>query len=268
MNDHPQPLLHLAITKGYPRIVRLLIEAGAEVDLPGAQGISPLSLAYQKRDLASMDALLAAKAETNDGTLHDAAHCLDLKAIQLLICHEHDPDFPSIRHDGRGALAELCYRAPLHAQRCADSEVKKCIKTLIEGGARDDIHTVTDDDLGRSLLHLSLDSSKPYLMTKAFLESGQYKHVNDDFNLYNDGEYTYSPISYVEKDRWKGQEQDRQSVLNLLKKNTRFGDGFGGMKPHNLSICSVRRTISYKQRNIEKRTLQNGSVGRSNRMND
>jgi hypothetical protein len=218
VNDHPQPLLHLAITKGYPLIVRLLIQAGAEVDLPSAQGVSPLSLAFQKGDLASMDALLAANADTNDGTLHDAARCLDLKAIEMLIIHGHDPDFPSIRHDGRGALAELCYRAPQHAPRCTDSKVKKTIKALVDGGAQKDIHTITDDDLGRSLLHLALDSSKPYLMAKAFLESGQYKHVNDDFNLYNDGEFTYSPISYVEKGAWEGTEQNRQPVLNLLKK--------------------------------------------------
>ena len=55
-------------------------------------------------------------------------------------------------------------------------------------------------------------------MAKAFLECGQYKPVNDGFNLYNDGEYTYSPISYVEKGAWGDVKPNRQPVLNLLKK--------------------------------------------------
>jgi hypothetical protein len=96
--------------------------------------------------------------------------------------------------------------------------MKKCIKALISGGAQQDIQTITDDDLGRSLLHLALDSGSPYVMAKAFLECGSYKNVNDDFNLYNDGEYIYSPISYVEKGRWEGEERNRQPILNLLKK--------------------------------------------------
>jgi hypothetical protein len=217
MDGHAQPLLHLAITKRYSRVVRLLIEAGADVDLPTGQGISPLSLAFQKGDFSSVDALIAANAQLNDGTLHDAAHCLDSKAIELLTAHGHDPNFPSLRHDGRGALAELCLKAPLYASKCVEIEVKKAVKALVDGGAQTGILTVTENRPERSLLLLALESDKPFVMAQGFLASGQYIHVNADFNLYNDGEYMYSPIMYIEKGLWEGQRKNRQPALNVLR---------------------------------------------------
>jgi hypothetical protein len=60
---------------------------------------------------------------------------------------------------------------PRHAPRCTDGEVKESTKALIDGGAQKDIHTINDDGLGRSLLHLALNSGKPYLMAKAMMAS-------------------------------------------------------------------------------------------------
>ena len=53
----------------------------------------------------------------------------------------------------------------------------------------------------RSVLMHALDSANPHMMTRAFLECGQFKYINRDFNLFMDGEYTYSPTKYVEKAR-------------------------------------------------------------------
>lgn len=161
-----------------------------------------------------MEVLLAAEAETNDGTLHDAARCLAWGVIDLLISHHHDPNSPSLRHSGRAAMAELCFQAPSYVPNCTATEIKKSIKALLKGNARTDTQTVMEDGLEWSPIHFALGSSQPYMMVKAYLECGQYEHVND---LFNDGEYTYSPIMYVEKGLWGGQDQHRQSVLNLLK---------------------------------------------------
>jgi hypothetical protein len=203
--------------KSYSRVVQRLVKAGVDVDLTSSDGTTPLSLACKVGDLATMDALLEANPEPNDGTLHDAARNLDSNAIKLLVSHGHDPNRPSPRHNGRSPLAELCYQAPSFAQCSSGGEMKKAIKALIKGGARIDIKTVTNDDFERSLLLLALDRQKPHTMAEAFLDCDQWKHINDEFNLYTNGEYTFSPIMYVKKGIWKGAEQHRQNVLNLLK---------------------------------------------------
>jgi len=221
VEGHPSPLLHLAINKRYSSIVQLLIEAGADVDAANHENVTPLSLAYQRNDLETMKALLAAECEPDDGTLHEAARRLDFKATELLLEHDHDPNRPSPEHEGRGALAELCNQAPVYAQRSSDKnlerDVKKTIKALIKGGARTNIQTKTADDFEKSVLLLALDSENPLVMTKAFLDSDQWKYVNEDFNLFTDGEYTFSPAMYVEKGMWEGEPCQVAGVLNLLK---------------------------------------------------
>jgi len=69
----------------------------------------------------------------------------------------------------------------------------------------------------RSLLLHALVSSNPHLMTKALLECGQFKNINKDFNLFTDGEYTYSPTKYVEKRKCRGDNSQTQSLIKLLK---------------------------------------------------
>jgi len=85
---------------------------------------------------------------------------------------------------------------------------------LIQGGA------LTGEQLrqagNRSILIHALDSSSPHMMTKAFLECGQFKDINKDFNLFTDGEYTYSPTKYVEKGKCRGDNTQSQSLIKLL----------------------------------------------------
>ncbi len=191
------------------------------MDAANLENITPLCLAYRSGDLATMKALLTANAEPDDGTLHEAARRLDLKAIELLLEYDHDPNRPSPEHEGRSALAELCYQAPAFAQYSSDKnlerDAKKAMKALIKGGARTNIQTKTADDCEKSLLLLALDSENPLVMAKAFLDSDQWKYVNEDFNLYTDGEYTFSPAMYVEKEIWENTTDQVQAVLNLLK---------------------------------------------------
>jgi len=191
------------------------------VDWANAKNETPLLLAYQNGNLSTMKALLKAECEPDDGTLHDAARRLDVQVIELLLEHDHDPNRPSPEHEGRTALAELVYHAPVYANRKSDKnlerDAKKAIKLMAKEGARTNIQTKTVDDSDKSLLLLALDSENPLVMTKALLDADQWKFVNEDFNLYNDGVYTYSPAMYVEKGIWAGDPAQVRSVLSLLK---------------------------------------------------
>ncbi|PMD32806.1 hypothetical protein L207DRAFT_590496 [Hyaloscypha variabilis F] len=221
LKTHTVPLLHLAIDDGRHGIIQCLIEEGVDIDLPDENDISPLVLATQKNDITSMQALLAASASANDGSLHDAARMANADAIKLLLTHGHDPNFPCVRFEGRPPLFELCLNGPAHLKRIQattqekEQMVEKAIQALISGGA------FTQDQLPqagqRSLLFHALDSSNPYLMTKAFLKCRQYTHINMEFNLFTDGEYTYSPTKYVEKGKCRGDKTQTQSLIKLLK---------------------------------------------------
>jgi len=221
LHNHPEPLLHLAIENGRHSIVQALLKAGADVDLADETDVSPLSLATQKNDIASMEALLAAKALSNDGSLHDAARMVNADAIKLLLDNGHDPNFPCPRFEGRPPLFELCFQAPAYLLKTQwttqqkENLVKKAIETLIKGGA------LTKDRLpqagNRSVLMHALHSANPHMITRAFLECGQFKYINRDFNLFMDGEYTYSPTKYVEKGKCRGHNSQSQSLIKLLK---------------------------------------------------
>jgi ankyrin repeat protein len=173
LNNHPESLLHLAIESGRHRIVQCLAEKGTDIDLPDENDITPLSLATQKNDITSMQALLDASASANDGSLHDAARMINTDAIQLLLQNGHDPNFPCPRLDGRPPLFELCFQAPDYLKekqatiQQKEKLAKRAIETLISGGAfvKDRLPQAGN----RSLLFHALDSSNPHLTTKAFL---------------------------------------------------------------------------------------------------
>ena len=94
----------IAIQHRRQDLVKSLLLAGAEVDVQDATGRSPLSMASNiggELGVVMMGNLLAAGASRNDGSLHNAARELNLQAMQVLVEHGHDPDFPSPLHDGR-----------------------------------------------------------------------------------------------------------------------------------------------------------------------
>jgi hypothetical protein len=55
------------------------------------------------------------------------------------------------------------------------------------------------------------------MMTRAFLVCGQFKYINRDFNLFMNGEYTYSPTMYVEKGKCRGDNSQSRSSIKLVK---------------------------------------------------
>jgi ankyrin repeat protein len=220
IHGHPEPLLHMAIRDRRPLIVKCLVDARADLDLPDDRGRTPLAHATEIGDVASMSVLLQAGAELDDDSLHIAARMLHTDAMNLLMDNGHDPNKPSTKLQGRSPLAELCLTAPSHAQLSSEKkleqDLKRAIQTLIIRGARMNFQLKPS---GKSVLIHALDSDNAYVAAKALLDCGQFHHINDDFNLFNDGEYTYSPTKYVEKGLCQGSGSDssqRQRIIDLL----------------------------------------------------
>ncbi|KAI2628343.1 hypothetical protein GGS21DRAFT_527530 [Xylaria nigripes] len=215
-SSHVTPLM-LAIRTRRPDVAKLLLLAGAEVDVTDALGNSPLSMASAiGGDLAItiLSNLLAAGASKNDGSLHNAARELNLQAMQVLVEYSHDPDFPSPLHGGRSALAELCLHAadsvPLTASK------QKSMERAIEFLLQSDTDTTIQSD-GKSVLLLAFESIDPLATTRVLLRAGLWKEINQPFNLYIDGKYTYSPTMYVQ--HVLPDSDRRVELLKLLRSN-------------------------------------------------
>ncbi|KAL2165058.1 hypothetical protein VTH06DRAFT_354 [Thermothelomyces fergusii] len=210
--------LMVAIQNRRHDLVKSLILAGAEVDVVDATGNTPMTLATRiggDLSISLMSSILAADPSINDGSLHNAARDLNLKAMQVLVAHGHDVDFPSTLHGGRSALGELCLNAanagPLTAAQ--EKQMEKAMAFLI---SKDSDLTIQSD--GKSVLLLALHSADPVPTTRALLKVGLWKHVNKPYNYYTDGTYTYSATQYVAR-VLQCPDDLRPQLLQLLKAN-------------------------------------------------
>ncbi|KUI63647.1 NF-kappa-B inhibitor alpha [Cytospora mali] len=191
--------LMLAIKERRHDIVKQLVFAGAEVDVVDITGNTPLTLTTQiGGDLGTtmMKNVLAAEPSQNDGSLHNAARELNLPAMQVLVDFGHEVDFPSPLHGGRTALGELCLHAADNGALTAAQEkaVDKAISYLMKQGTDLSLHSD-----GRSVLLLAMESLDPVVTTRALLKVGMWKHINQPFNQFTSGGYTYSPTEYVKR---------------------------------------------------------------------
>lgn len=213
--------LMLAIKERRHDIVKELVFAGAEVDVADITGNTPLALTTQiGGDLGTMmmKNVLAAEPSQNDGSLHNAARELNLPALQVLVDFGHEVDFPSPLHGGRTALGELCLHAADNGALTAAQEkaMEKAIAYLIKQGT--DLSLPSD---GRSVLLLAMDSMDPIVTTRALLKIGMWKHINQPFNHFTAGGYTYSPTQYVKRVLPQG---DLTEQLHALLKANRAQD--------------------------------------------
>ncbi|KAI1744118.1 ankyrin repeat-containing protein [Xylaria scruposa] len=214
--SHVTPLM-IAIQTRRHDVIKLLLLAGAEVDVMDALGNSPLSMASGiggDLAIAVMSNLLAAGASKNDGSLHNAARELNVQAMQVLVEYGHDPDFPSPLHDGRSALAEICLHASDSFQTKISKEkaMEKAIEFLLRSGA-----DITIQSEGKSVLLLALESADALVTTRVLLRAALWKDINKPFNQYNDGKYTYSPTMYVE--RVLSDSDKTTELVKLLRSN-------------------------------------------------
>jgi Ankyrin repeats (3 copies) len=246
--SHITPVM-LSVENQRPEILEKLISKGANVTNPDSNGITPLALASRLGNSAIMGHLLKADAAVDDGSLHDAARELRCDAMRVLIKYHHDVDFPSDRHDGRSALAELCLKAIDNGPR---PEMEEAIECLIANGADIRLHC-----MGKTIFHYALDSSDPISILPVLLKI-LWKVINEDCYLYTDGQYTYSLTKYVEKGISLGPGVQREELIKLLKKKRaadRFWANFvDGLQP--TDICGAPQHImdeANHQRIREKR---------------
>lgn len=191
--------LMLAIKEKRHDIVKQLVLADANVDVVDMTGNTPLTLTTQiGGDLGTlmMSNILAADPSKDDGSLHNAAKDLNFQAMQVLVDFGHEIDFPSPLHGGRTALGELCLhaadRGPLTAAQIKAME--KMMTYLMKEGT--DLSLLSD---GKSVLLLAMESADPLPTTRALLKVGMWKHINQRWNHYTDGSYTYSPAQYAKR---------------------------------------------------------------------
>ncbi|KAG9241597.1 hypothetical protein BJ878DRAFT_519894 [Calycina marina] len=215
--------LVLAIENGREDIVKHLIAHEANVSVTGPDDESLLVMATKYGNTAIMQSLLKANADIDDGSLHDAARELNCDAMRLLMRYGHCPDYPSDRHGGRYALAELCLNAVNIDPSPSQSQLEAGIQCLVLGtekmsGADLRLRDVSEfgNEEGKTIFHHALDSANPVLILTAMLKT-MWEFANKDAFLYNDKTYTYSLTKYVEKDIFKGPLNQKEQVLFLLR---------------------------------------------------
>jgi hypothetical protein len=234
--SHITPVM-LSIVNQRPEILEKLISKGAKVTIPDSNGVTPLALASQLGNSIVMGHLLRADAAIDDGSLHDAARELRCDAMRVLIKYHHDVDFPSDRHEGRSALAELCFKAIDNGPR---PELEEAVECLIANGADIRLRCMG----AKTIFHYALDSSDPLSIIRVLLKI-LWKVINEDCYLYTDGQYTYSLTKYIEKGHSSGPRVQREEIIKLLKKKRavdRFwANSINGPQP--VDICGAPQHI-------------------------
>lgn len=69
---------------------------------------------------------------------------------------------------------------------------------------------------GKSVLHFALDHPNAILVSQALLDVFMSEYVNDDFNVFEDGPYRYSPLAYVSRGLNKAPPTQRTGLIDLL----------------------------------------------------
>ncbi|RDW87776.1 hypothetical protein BP5796_03470 [Coleophoma crateriformis] len=206
--------LMLSIENQRPDILSKLISKGAKVTVSDEQGVTPLAFASQMGNTKMMEHLLAAGAEIDDGSLHDAAGDLRCDAMRVLVKYGHDVDYPSERHDGRSALAEVCLNA---VDKGTKQDLEDAVRFLLASDADFKIKGVSEKHSGKSIIHYALDSSDPVTILQVLLKLPLWKFINEECFLFQDETYTYSLTKYVEKDLFSGPQAQKDEILRLLR---------------------------------------------------
>lgn len=182
----------IAASSLQPQIVLQLLEAGAQPDTEDEFGGTPLQYASQVGDLKSIGHLLEYAANANDESLHVAARRLDFSAVKLLLGHGASIDWPGTRLcNDRTPLGEVCLMAN---PKNNPAQLMNTLKVLTQ--ANPNLQKLS---AGKSLILLALDNGSPLLMTRKLFEAYPLiqKNINDEFNIYHENGFSYSPTMYV-----------------------------------------------------------------------
>ncbi|MQL74593.1 hypothetical protein Taro_006984 [Colocasia esculenta] len=137
--DTGETLLQLAVARGRPDLVQLLLEFGPDLESTGRSGWTPLEAAAAAGEALMAELLLARSASVSRspasalGPLHRAAAGGHTEVLRLLLGKGADPDEPAA--DGSTAL-----RLAVEGRRRA------CIELLLAAGCRVDARGGADGD--------------------------------------------------------------------------------------------------------------------------
>lgn len=218
---------------------------------------TPLFYASHNGDLTAVDILHTAGANPNDGSIQEAAREAHVEVVFHLLHKGHDPEHPSSLHQGRSALAEMCFLAEPWG---LDWEAKayQIMQMLLRKGASVKEKYGTPD---KTILHLALDNDSPLEVTRTLLEFEQiWKRINDDDFLYEDQQgVCYSPTKYVERFYVGSEDGMRQILIDLLHSKrckdrlfSRRGDhpqGAEGLPDH---LREIRDREALEDRQLEQ----------------
>ncbi|KAJ4410529.1 hypothetical protein N0V91_002016 [Didymella pomorum] len=204
--------LSVAARESRSDIVQALLDRGADPSARDKWVRSALFYA-SSRSAISIVRTLAPKALKNDGSLHEAARCLQIDSVSVLIQHGHSANYPSRLHEGRTPLGELC----LHAEADSGqqrSRVRQLIRLLLDHGA-DSLFKVRNE---KSSVLLALDNPHGALdVTEALLETEVWETINDEKHTYLASGLTYSPLSYVEHVPAPHRTAIKSQLIDLLR---------------------------------------------------
>lgn len=203
----------LAAREGRHEVIQALLERGSDASVRDKWNRSALFYA-SSASVTSTIQTLAPHALKNDGSLHEAARCLQFDFAAILIKNGHDPNFPSRLHNGRNALGELCLNAQITngSQR---SKVRQLITLFLEHGAKPRFKARNE----KSAVFLALDNPYSALeITEALLETEVWEDLNDEKHMFRDASgLWYSALKYVELVPSPSRAASKQELLELLR---------------------------------------------------
>ncbi len=134
---------------------------------------------------------------------------LNASAVKALTKAGHAPDFPSTKHEGRTALAELC----LYCR--GERDISGLEETL------DALHRAKADPMrkwhGKTAVFIALDNLEPERVLEKLVERVMWKQISKEENVYQEGDYFYSPTMYIKKGVLKGPQHQCAGLLHLLE---------------------------------------------------
>jgi len=159
--------------------------------------------------VSTLKSVLENNPPRNDGSLHEAARKLYPDAVNLLIKAGHDVNFPSPKHGGRSPLGELCYACKGY------KDLEGLYKTLnvLAAAKADPLRKFR----GRTALFMAMENPDPIPLVTALLEVCFWKDLNDPNNIYEEGDYFYSPTIYIKKGIIEQPEATANEILRKLQ---------------------------------------------------
>ncbi|XP_058793562.1 ankyrin-2-like [Phymastichus coffea] len=164
-DEQTNTLLHYAVLGQSPDIVQHLVELGAEIDLPGKGGNSPLELAIERVDAAAFNAPEERgedRAAADGFRAAPAPKKLRVKILELLVGELRSRTLDTEQ------LADKLLSAGFNLLHCvAHSGDEQLLRCMLQRG----LDANSRDHCGRTALHLAVMRNQPRL-ARLLLEHG------------------------------------------------------------------------------------------------